>query len=453
MKRGILFLSILSLALAAGAAAHAANPKFPGGPDDNMPIVPGGGGKNQPEAVTREVKKIDGLDLSATALCNDQRKLIARVETVKDTMRTSARALGALTAMNTTLKAMEASADTLYLAAQTAETIPQSREKAKPIREALEKTRKGIKSARETMTAITLKTEPIRKKLEAAADKANRLEEGLRAVNTVPCRTRTVTRLARQCIYDTEEKHRTCVARTVAGRADDLARIYDDYDSAVRPLIADPLDWIPSVDFVNPFNADMQAIDALQRKLDGLREDLDALAEQFRPLTDVLDRDFGFSFPYPDPKLDDPFNFSDCNVKVKGRTIIEGAAAIEAAIERYLSEYLWGILRGLGVDGYVRKLESAFNSAVTEAMKRIHFDLDVSLPSLDVLETFKTDELILEEALNKLNLPEPNPDLPGLGLPGMPKGISLPQLNSDFKKFHMGDPDFANCTPDNFFCK
>lgn len=448
MKRGIISLSILSLAL----AAHAANPKLPGGPDGDTLIVPGGGGKNQPEAVVREVKKIDKLDLSAAALCSDQAKLIKRVDTIKDTMHTSAKALGALTAMNTTLKAMEASADTLYLAAQTAETIPQSREKAKPIRESLEKTRNGIKSVRQTMTAITLKTEPMRKKLEAAADKAKQLEEGLRTVNTVPCHTRSVTRLARQCIYDTAEKSRTCVARTVAARADDLTRIYDDYDSVVRPLIADPLDWIPSVDFVNPFTADMQAIDELQKKLDGLREDLDTLANQFKPLTDVLDRKFGFSFPYPDPTLSDPFRFSDCEVKVKGRTIIEGAAAIQAEIERYLSEYLWSILRGLGVDGYVRKLENAFNSAVNEAMKNIPFHLDVNLPSLNVLENFKADELIFEEALEKLNIPEVKPDLPGLGLPGMPKGMSLPQLNSDLKKFHMGDPDFANCTPDNFFC-
>jgi hypothetical protein len=400
--------------MTAGAGAAGAGQFGGPGGGDNLPIVSGPGdsaGKGPSVRVT-------ALETASKTLCYDQAKLVKRVDTVQTTLQTSAYALGALSVLESDLTALEASVKTLYAAAQTAEAIPQSREKAKPIREALGTAKDKITKARAAMTAITLKTEPVRLKLQSAADKAEKIESALTTANAAPCGTPPILKALTRCLNSSSKQ--ACASARVDRAAASVEKVYLEYDEAIQPLIANPVDWIPPVDFVNPFNADMQAIDQLRREIEALTQRLDTLAGQLAKLNAVLDQEFGFSFPYPNPKLDDPFRVSYANVKISGRTILQGADEIQRAIERYLGGFLWGVLKGIGVDKYVRQLQDDCNSALDAAMKAVHFDIDVNLPSMDVLDRFKADELVLETSLDALKLPTVNLNVPGFGLPGMP---------------------------------
>lgn len=381
------------------------------------------------EDTTEYKRSLMLLEYSAKTLCKDQDKLINRVDNIQTTLRTASYALGVLSVLEKDLRALEVSVETLYTAALAAEAIPQSREKAKPIRESLATARTNVKKARASMTAITLKTEPVRLKLVSAADKAGKVETALTAVNTVPCGTTGVLRLIEKCAGAMPADKQACAYRSLGAYASMTEKAFNDYDALVRPLITDPADWLPALDFVNPFTADMQALDQLRRDIEALTSRLDVLAGQLSTFTNVLNREFGFSFPYPNPKWDDPFRTSNCDVKVSARVIIQGADAIQRAIEDYIGGFLWGVLKGIGVDKYVRQLQDAANGAINEAMKLVHFDMDVSLPSLDLLDTFEADELVLENALDALKIPEPDLKAPGLGLPGFPVDLTPAKLD------------------------
>ena len=428
-KRSIAVLLSLTFLSAAGAAPVRAGDDLGGpGSGDDMTIISGPGDPGSKNTS----RQLMILDSTSKTLCYDQAKLIKRVGNVQTTLQTSAYALGALSVLEANLVALEASVNTLYTAAQTAEAIPQSREKAKPIRESLGSAKTKITKARAAMTAITLKTEPIRVKLQSAADKAGKIESGLKIANNAPCGTPPVAKALAKCVSGSRK--RACASKRVDMSAAYLDQTYREYDDAIQPLLADPVDWIPSVDFVNPFNADMQAIDQLRRDIEALTGRLNQLAGQLGTLNAILDQEFGFSFPYPSPAPTNPFRMANADVKVSGRIILNGADAIQRAIERYLGGFLWGVLRGLGVDQYVRQLQDLCNSALDAAMKAVNFNIDIDLPSMDILESFKADELVLEASLDALKLPEVNLNTPGLGLPGIPTVNlydSLKGLNPD----------------------
>lgn len=414
-------IAALLLFCAAGAQAK----DFPGAPEAGNKIERA----SRPGQDNGEAKRnMMLLEYSAKTLCKDQNKLINRVDNIQTTLRTASYALGALSVLEKDLRVLEASVDTLYAAAQAAEAIPQSREKARPIRESLATARTNVKKARASMTAITLKTEPVRVKLVSAADKADKVETALKAVNTVPCGTAGVLKAIDKCVAAMPDDKQACVYRPLATYTGIVHKAFTDYDTAIQPLISSPADWMPAVDFVNPFTGDMRKLDQLRAEIEALNSRVDELARQLSKFTDVLNREFGFSFSYPDPKWDDPLHTSDCDVKVSARVIIQGADAIQRAIERYIGGFLWGVLRNLGVDKYVRQLQNAANGAIEEAMKVVHFDMDVNVPSLDIVDTFVADELVLENALDALNIPTADVKAPGLGLPGFPVDLTPEKL-------------------------
>lgn len=389
-------------------------------------------GRIRPDTGMNEASaQVTSLDTAAKTLCSDQKKLISRVETAQNALQTTAYALGTIAVLDASLKGLEASVDTLYGAAKVAETIPQTREKARPIRESLETARASVKKARITMTGITQKTEPIRKKLQSAADKLDKIEVGLVTVNKLPCNTTTLLTMVNRCVQRAGS-NQACASAKFDRACGATETIYRDYDAAIQPLIASPSVWIPSTDFVNPFAADMQALEKLRQEIAALKSRLDALADQLAVLNAVLDQKFGFSFPYPTPTVTDFLHTSDYDVEISGRIIMQGVGAIEDAIERYLSDFLWGILKGLGVDGYVRQLQNAYNSAVNSALRAVNFDIDVDLPSFDILDTFNAEELVIQNVLDGLSIPDMDLNAPGFSLPNMPS-VSLPGLQDNLK--------------------
>ena len=210
----------------------------------------------------------------------------------------------------------------------------------------------------------------------------------------------------------------------------------------MRVLIYHPEVSLPNLDFVNPFNADLKALEDLRAKLNDLTSRLNGLSSQLGKLNAILDQSFSFSFPYPNPTITDPLRISYYNVGIGFRTIIEGAGAIEKAIEDRLSGFLWGVLKGLGVDQFVKQLESAANSAVNALLDAVNFNVDVNLPSLDALDALKLDEVVLESGLDSFKLSVDSIDLKQLNI--LPRLLNPTGLSLD-------DPDF--CGSMNFGCK
>ena len=407
-------------------------------PVDKMP----GSGKKNPNAKPSGSTALRDLGYDSLTLCRDQGTLIHRVETIKTTLSLTANGLAMLSVLEADLRALELSVDALYLSAQTAEVIPQARPKVKPIKESLASARVSIKKARITMTGITTKTEPIRVKLKNAADTAEKVELGLTVANIIPCTVMPETiKVVKGCLPRLPAEKKDCITGKVdqkARNADDLTK---DYDAMVRVLIYHPEVSLPNLDFVNPFNADLKALEDLRAQLNALTSRLNGLASQLGKLNAILDQSFSFSFPYPNPTITDPLRISYYNVGIGFRTIIEGAGAIEKAIEDRLSGFLWGVLKGLGVDQFVKQLENAANGAVNVLLDAVNFDVDVNLPSLDALDALKLDEVVLESGLDSFKISIDSIDLKQLNVLQRimnPTGLSL------------DDPEF--CSKMTFGC-
>ena len=408
-------------------------------PVDKMP----GSGKKDPNAKPSGSTALRDLGYDSLTLCRDQGTLINRVETIKTTLKLTAGGLAMLSVLEADLRALELSVDALYLSAQTAEVIPQARPKVKPIKESLASARVSIKKARVTMTAITTKTEPIRVKLKTAAETAEKVELGLTVANTIPCKVMPESiKIVKGCLAKMPAEKKDCVAGKVEKKAETADNLTKDYDAIVRVLIYHPEVSLPNLDFVNPFNADLKALEDLRAKLNDLTSRLNGLASQLGKLNAILDQSFSFSFPYPNPTITDPLRISYYSVGIGFRTIIEGAGAIEKAIEDRLSGFLWGVLKGLGVDQFVKQLESAANSAVNALLDAVNFNVDVNLPSLDALDALKLDEVVLESGLDSFKLSVDSIDLKQLNI--LPRLLNPAGLSLD-------DPDF--CGSMNFGCK
>ena len=425
IKHLLAAIPALFLACALTAAAQDFSPV------EKMPSQP----KKDPNAKPSTSSILRTLDRDSATLCRDQATLIHRVETIKTTLALTANGLALISVLEADIKALDLSVEALYRTAQAAEAIPQARPKVKPIKESLTAARASIKSARTTMAAITAKTEPVRLKLKTAADAAEKVEMGFTAANIIPCSTLpTITGAIKGCLATLKDPKKACVSGQVdrnAGSVDDLVK---DYDSAVRVLIYHPEVSLPNVDFANPFNEDLKALETLRAQLNALTSRLDGLSGKLSALNAVLDQNFSFSFPYPDPTLTDPLRFSNYTVNIGFRTIIEGSNAIQREIENRLSGFLWGILKGLGVNSYIESLQNAANGAVNALLDAVNFDVDVNLPSLDALNALNLDEVVLESGLDAFKISTGIVNLGDLDrLPG--------RLN------HMGlsldDPDFC----------
>jgi len=436
MKNQYIIAVLLSFTLISGTQAK---PPFgggqqPGAPDQNVVT-----GLIRPAIMERSLNNSAALlDLyrDSQQLCGHQHTLINRVETAQTTLQTAAYALTALSAMQVTLTSLSTSVETLYTAALAAEAIPQSREKAKPIRESLEKTRTSLGNASRRMAAITAKTEPLRLKLQTAANRTGNIKTALTAINVIPCNTLPPLQVAVSCVRQMPYEKQACAF----GKLDEAAGKYDpvveDYDKVVSMLLVNPADLIPAVDFINPFSADLRAIDDLRAELNALTGRLNQLANQLSGLTAVLNQRFGFSFPYPNPSITNPLRISYQDVTVSGRIIMEGVGAIEDAIERYLSSALWEVLKRLGVDKYVHQLQDQFNSAMNWALSQVNFNMDISLPSMAALDAFDLDEVALESALDGLHIPELDLNFPGMKFPGLSAEISQPNLSLNLRFFN-----------------
>lgn len=408
-----------------------------------MPGQTGGPGTTTPKFVEdyyqeqqKESDALKRLNADAKTLDGDQLALMGRVRNVQDFLDTTASRLGMLSTLDADLKKLETAINTVYTAAETAEAIPQAREKAKKVKETLAPAKANVTAARQRLDKIVAKTEPLRRKLETAAERAGQLNEGLWLLDQgVITQIPNATAIANRCLLRSPEAIQPCVSRTLDSKADEVDRIVREYDKAVLLLLSNPGDWLPSVEFFNPFGAELTAIDAMRADLERLVGRLEALTSQLGTLNAVLDRSFSFKFPYPDPAWDNPIRTSDYKVSVSFRTIIKGVDAIESEIESILSSFLWDVLKGLGVGKYVKMLQDAADDAVNYALNLVHFDVNLDLPSMASLDPFENALAELEADINGIKIPTVGENLPNFGMPSVPAGVNLGGINGSFRFF------------------
>lgn len=371
------------------------------------------------------------LDQDARTLYSDQAALIVRVDKIKDFLHTAANRLGLISTLDADLRALEASLVTINTAATTAEAIPQAKPKAQKIKETLAPLKANVTAARQRVDAIKARTEPIRVKLDNAADKAEKVSKALWVVNEgAISNMRFPISIAAGCLKKLPADKQACAGKNIDNLANEVDGVVREYDRVVRLLLTNPEPWLPSMHFFDPFSADLAELDSLRLEIERIAKNLKGLAGQLGKVNAVLDQEFGFSFPYPNPTLTDPLRTSDYDVSISFKTILNGVTAIENKIEDKIGGFLWGVLNKLGVGKYVKQLQNEANNAVNSALSALNLDIDVNMPSLDILAKLEKAELILSADLDALHFPEIDTRLPAFGFPDVPAGINFGRIDA-----------------------
>lgn len=448
-------VSVLILALALQAAPCAAK-----SPISGLPPRIGGPGTATPQYImdledaSAALRK---LDKDSRELYAHQDDLIVRVHDIEEFLDTSASRLGLLSTIDADLKKLEASLRAADSAAAAAEAVPQAREKAKQLRAGISASLKNVTAARTRMDAIVARTEPIRIKLAAAADKAGKLRLALYAVNSGAIgNMRFPIAIASGCLKKMPADRRACAYPKVDDAAAKADAVVLEYDRVVRALLYKPEPWLPSMRFFDPFSAELGDLDALRLEIERIMRETAKLTDKLGALAKVMDASFSFSFPYPNPTLDNPLRTSDYEVSIGFKTIIDSANAIEHEIEKKISGFLWGVLKELGVAKYVRELEAKANSAANKLMEAVPFSLNVELPSLAPIDAFEASIADLLAKVDGLSLPELDTALPGYGLPGVSPGFAFADIDAAFKFISPNGFDVMNpkaCDGVSYGCK
>ncbi len=388
------------------------------------------------------------LDQDARTLYSDQAALIVRVDNIKDFLRTSANRLGLISTLDADLRALEASLTAIDTAATTAEAITQAKPKAQKIKETLAPLRANVTAARQRVDAIKAKTEPIRIKLDNAADKAEAVSKALWVVNQgAIANMRFPIAIAAGCLKKLPADKQACAGKNIDNLANEVDGVVREYDRVVRLLLTNPEPWLPSMHFFDPFSADLGELDSLRLEIERIARSLKSLASQLGKVNAILDQEFGFSFPYPNPTLTNPFRTSDYDVSISFKTILDGVKAIEDKIEDKIGGFLWGVLNELGVGKYVRQLQNEANNAVNAALSALNLDIDVNMPSLDILAKLENAELILSADLDALKFPEIDTKLPAFGFPDVPAGINFGKIDASVSFFSPVGYDWRTPNP------
>lgn len=369
-------------------------------------------------------------------LYKDQAALIARVDKVETTLQTASDRLGVLSTLEADLKALEVAVNSSYAAAEAAETIPQAREKAGRIKKSLGTLKVSVTNARQRLSAITAKTEPIRKKLAAVATAARELKTGLTGINEgIVAQMPAAGDYTAGCLPAVTLN---CALQKISGTTGQTLSLVKAYDKQVERLLATPEGLLPELNIFDPFSANLSAIDDLRKEIAKLSKSLEPLTRALAGVNNVLNMSFGFSFPYPDPTPTDPLRTSNYSVNVSFRTIVKGVGAIEDEIEDKLSSFLWGVLKGLGVDSYVKSLQNQANAAVDKALEAVNLNLKLDLPDLGALDAFENAEKLLSTKLDGITFPAIDAKLTSFGLPGIPDSLDLTRLAAALKFYNPG---------------
>jgi len=387
------------------------------------------------------------LNEDSLTLYRDQAALIARVETVKEFLDTSASSLGLLETIDSDLKATEAGLKTLDGAAEAAEAIPQAREKAKKVRVSVAAALKDITAARQRMDAVVAKTRPAREELESAASKAGKLRLALWGVNEgVIAKMPYPIGIAAGCLAKMPADKRPCPQGKVDSKAGSIDSLVVEYDRVVKLLIYTPEPWLPSMKFFDPFSAELAELERLREDVAALLGRVEKLEDELHGLLRILNMKFGFSFPYPNPSWRNPARMSHYHVNIGFRKIAKGADAIEDEIEHILSGFLWRVLKGIGVGKFVNDLKDQAEHAANRMMRSVHFDINLDLPDFGALDAFDASIGDLPALCDGLKFPAIDASLPDFGFPGVNASLPFGEIENSFKFFSPNGllPDLPN---------
>jgi len=437
-KHNIVAAAVLSLFAAAALSA----PVRAQHPAPKPIAILGGPGTTTPQYIM-DLDSASGvlknLDQDSRTLYGNQATLIGRIHTLKTVMKTTADGLAVINTLDADLKKLEASMTTVYKAADTAEAIPAAREKAKKLKASMAAPMANVTAARKRMDAIVLKTKPIQVKLAAAADKAAKMETALTLVNEGPIgKMRFPISIAAGCVKKIDAARQDCAAKNINSMGSDVDAVVAEYNRVVLLLLTSPQPWLPSVNFVDPFQANLAALNKLRSDIEAMEKRISTLAKELGKLNAVLKQSFGFSFPYLNPTWDNPVRISHCHVDIGFKTIIQGAKRIEDAIEDSVGKTLYKVLKTLGVNKYVNELKDQAEHAANTLLRAVHFDVDMNMPDLAALDQLEKLETGLEAKLDALKFPEIALDTPSFGFPEVKLGIDFRKIKASFAFFNPG---------------
>lgn len=434
------FLVMLFLATIGG-------PAFSAGIIDK--IRPPGGGTlpGTPNPIGPGYRALEGLQSNGGQLYRDQSELIVRLDHAAVVLRTTAKGLAVISGVETSLGKIDRGLTTIDTLARTASAIPQAKDTAAKILHNLEPIKANVKAAHDRLLRIKLKTEPLRQKLQATATGADALKMGLTGINegVIAPMSRLLPDM-RTCLLFTYPAERyMCADGNMVSVSGQVGPVVVEYDRVVKHLLVSPS--LPNFgSLLDPLQASLRDIEHLCRDLEALAAQLETLASKLRGLTDVLDRSFSFSFPYPDPTLTNPFHVSHWEVSIGFKTIIQGYESIERAIRSKLSDVLWEVLKGLGVAGFIHDLQNQATNALNFALDQVVRHMVLSMPSLSPLADIENAMAQALAALDTVHLPSVDTNLPNFGLPDVAANMDFKSIIG-FKDFYQVNWAARQCAP------
>jgi len=431
-------MKTLAFIAALGLLATAGEAKSPFG-GLKPPGYVGGKGTTTPqyiEDIEKASPALQKLYRDDKQLLGDQYALYTETVNIHDFLQTSADRLAMLETLDSDLQKLDTALTAANDAATAAALIPAAREKANKVKDTLTPIKTKVTAARKRMDAIVARTTPLRQKLDTAADKMNTVSQAIYTVNEdVVANLPIPVAIAAGCVKKIPADKQACAQANLDDVATKLDVVVNEYDRVVRLLLVDPSGWMPSMKFMDPFSAELNGIEKIREDLEALLDSLRSITGALNGLAAVMDKEFSFSFPYPNPTWKNPVRVSHYSVSVSFKVIIQGADAIEREIENILSDFLWKILKELGVGKFVKGLQEDAERAVNSAMNKVHFDIKLDMPSFDPLDGFEKDLAALELAINGFKFPAIDASLPGFGFPGVATGIDFREIGLKVKFF------------------
>ncbi len=358
------------------------------------------------------------LDVDAIQLNADMMALHTRLQDIHKVLWTTKKLLAAPGILASDLKKLETELKLLDGLLNTAQAVPQFREDAKKAKQQIDVVLKEVSAARARAEDLEHRVEPYKPKIESADNKVQKIDtnaERFRRFFAEPMPT--YTKVAQTCVSNAAQDRMSCMQRAVDDKANKLDKGVQEMDKVVKLALTNLPDIVP----LKKLDADFEAIDAIGDKVEAMIKRIHEMTGALRELQSLLDKKIGASFPYPDPTWKNPLRVSHYEVKVKMRTILNGAKAIEDEIEHALSKTLWQAAKVFGVGKLVNAIKRDAEKELDGIKKKLHLNQSLRIPELAKLEGAfgNINAALVNFPFDfSLNLPDFSPDAPSLNFGG-----------------------------------
>lgn len=437
----------LFLALGLAGPAFSAPPKLP------QPAVIGGPTtttKAMTDTVGSEKKcpSLVKLDNDTALLNGDTTRLVARLNTLSNRLGKISELLAIPSDLAKDLQKIDKFMVATQKGAKLAEAVPQLEANAKKVNEAITPALAQVRAAQTKAEALAVKLAPFQKATATMSEDAAKAAKGLNTFSTVVLANEPkATQGAQLSIVHFDEPVRTCIQ----GKVDDLANKLDvivvDMDKAVSLLLTDVSVNAPALVGLEAFVDKLAVLDQARKQGELLESRLEGMAKGLGELEDLLDQDYTVKIPYL---------VGTYKAHVSMAVIIKGSKAIEDAIEKAVSGAVWDAAKAVGLGKLVKEVVDDATHDLNKAVNSLHLNPDMNLAGLDKLQELTAMADALKTTFpGTLKLPSFNPNAPDFGLPHLPAGVDLRNIEAfarqlspygfgwDWPKVLVNVPDFG----------